>query len=56
MSLMRIALVLLAGWVSVTAGETYQTRDIHGWQILLDVGYQQGGEEERRVFDAVLME
>jgi len=52
----RILLAYLLVLSSLSAGEVYQSRDIAGWQVLLDAGCRQGGDDERRAFDAVLTE
>lgn len=52
----RVLLFFLVVWSSLLAEETYQAREITGWQVLLDTGYHQGSDDERRAFDAVVAE
>lgn len=49
-------LLLLSLAVGLGAGEAYQMREIAGWRVLLDQGCRDGAAEERRAFDAVLLE
>lgn len=56
MSSARVLTLIWLVWSSLYAGDVYQSRDIAGWQVLLDAGYRQGSEDERRAFDAVLAE
>lgn len=54
--MIRTLLLLLLLAVVLGAEDAYQMREIAGWRVLLDQGCRDGGAEERRAFDAVLLE
>jgi len=55
-SLFIVWLLTVLGSACRSADTTYQSIQIAGWQVLLDDGCRQGGEDDRRAFDAVLAE
>jgi hypothetical protein len=53
---MTRALLLLSAVFGLVAADAYQPQEIAGWRVLLDQGCRDGGADERRAFDAVLLE
>lgn len=50
------ALCLLLVVLGLNAADDYQPEEIAGWRVLLDEGCRAGGADERKAFDAVLLE
>ena len=49
-------LLIVSGWLPLTAADDFQALVVGGWQVRLDQGCQAGAPADRAAFDAVLAE
>lgn len=49
-------LLLLMVILGLAAADAYHPHEVAGWRVRLDQGCREGGADERRAFDAVLLE